>query len=70
MPIYTYKCECNNEFEKMFLTFSLAEGHENGFNCEKCGKEAMRVQAGKAPMFFMKFGDAPMYSSNSNPNKV
>lgn len=70
MPIYEYKCECDYQFEKLFQTFSLAKGSENSYECEKCGSKAKRVQSNKAPTFFMDFGDAPKYSSNSNVNKV
>lgn len=69
MPIYEYRCECEHQFEKMFATISKAAPFVDHYKCEKCGKKAERVTL-KGNMFFMNFGDAPKYSSNSNPDKV
>jgi putative FmdB family regulatory protein len=68
MPIYSYYCKgCNVVFDKLFATMSIAEPHLDKHKC-KCGKSATR-KYDKPPKFFMKFGDKPMYSDNSDPDK-
>lgn len=69
MPIYEYKCECENQFERLFATISKAAPFVDKYKCDKCGKQAVRINT-KPIAFFMDFGDAPKYSSNSNPDKV
>jgi len=37
MPLYTYKCECGEEYDEFFTTMKEAEELESGLKCPKCG---------------------------------
>jgi len=40
MPIYTYKCECGRECEKLFLSIN-----DKKIDCKDCGRTMKKVPA-------------------------
>ena len=39
MPLYTYKCECGEEYDELFTTIKEAEELEKHLKCPKCGSQ-------------------------------
>ncbi len=62
MPIYSYRCSQNHEFDIFFKTFSAAGPHENATPCD-CGEWADRVQEQTLEPHF--YGDPSAWSKPS-----
>ena len=70
MPVYAYNCEhCDLNFEKYFSSISLADPYIDAYECEKCGKAAIRLFESPPVCRMIAAGGKPLYSSPGNPDK-